>query len=131
MAYETIADTVRDVTLNIGLGKGSNHSIKSVPHRLRSITKLLPQILEAGYIAHLHLTPSRVWHGEPMLVVQGTFKEEAWMSTLLYEGMVEAEQDCVAIYDHTAEHGFLFGPKSADWGPFNINFFYFIGDKHE
>ena len=121
----------RDVTLNIGLGKGSKHTTQGVPHRLRTITKLLPQVMEPGYIAVLHLTPSRVWVGEPMLVVQGTMREGAALSTLLWEGLEQAEQDCIAIWNHETEHGSLFGPKADDWGLFNVNFFYFIGDKHE
>ena len=121
----------RDVTLNIGLGKGSKHTIQGVPHRLRTITKLLPQVMEPGYIAVLHLTPSRVWVGEPMLVVQGTMREDAALSTLMWEGLEQAEQDCIAIWNHESEHGFLFGPKADAWGLFNVNFFYFIGDKHE
>lgn len=131
MAANAIAPTERDVTLNIGLGKGKNHTLKGVPHRLRTITKLLPQVLEPGYIAHLHLVPSRVWLGEPMIVIQGTFKPGAWCTTLLYEGLVEAEQDCIAIYNHETQEGFLFGPDAAAWGEFNVNCFTFLGDKYE
>ena len=131
MDASILAHTVRDVTLNIGLSKGKNRTLKGVPHRLRTISKLLPQVMEPGYIAHLYLTPSRVWLGEPMMVVQGTFKQEAWLTTLLYEGLQEAEQDCIAIYNHESDSGFLFGPDADAWGAFNINFFYFLGDKHE
>lgn len=124
-----------DVTLNIGLGKGAGHTIVGVPHRLRVITKLLPQILKPGYVAHLELVPRHTWTGEPMLVVQGTFVEDIDTTDVLWEGVVLAEQDCIACFVHgapwVAEHGFLFGPRREAWGEFNINFFSFLGDNHE
>ena len=123
-----------DVTLNIGLSMGAAHSRLTVPHRLRLWTKALPQILQPGYMAEIHLTPSRVWKGEPMMVVQGTFKPDVADHTLLWDAVVGSEQDCIAIYLHGVEgwaEGWLLGPKAEAWGEFNINFFYFIGDKHE
>ena len=126
-----------DVTLNIGLGKGSGHTIVGVPHRLRVITKLLPQILKPGYVAHLELVPRHTWTGEPMLVVQGTFVTDINAHDILWQGIVDAEQDCIACWLHAdpigmvPPHGFLFGPRREAWGEFNINFFSFLGDKHE
>lgn len=127
-----------DVTLNIGLGKGSGHTTVGVPHRLRVITKLLPQILQPGYVAHLELVPRHTWTGEPMLVVQGTLVTDIRDTDVLWQGIVDAEQDCIACYVHAVPwngsvqpHGFLFGPRREAWGEFNINFFSFLGDKHE
>ena len=127
-----------DITLNIGLSMGAFPSRLTVPHRLRVWTKVLPQLLLPGYIAELHLTPSRVWKGEPMLVVQGTFNPEVADHMLLWEAVVESEQDCIAVYVHHDIYtlngncaGMLFGPRADAWGEFNVNFFYFIGDKHE
>ena len=123
-----------DVTLNIGLARDKGFTTNSIPHRLRTLTKLLPQILEPGYITELVLVPSRVWHGEPLLIVQGTFKQDIADHSILYEGIVEAEQDCIAIYCHNDFPGLsfsiLYGPKAEEWGGFNINLFNFIGDKH-
>ena len=122
-----------DVTINFGLGKGSGHSIVGVPHRLRAVTKLLPEIMEPGYMGELVLTPKHVWFGEPMLIVQGTFKPDIHYNMLLWNGIIAAEQDCIAIYSHDYPDTVsrLFGPKAEDWGTFNINLFHFIGDKHE
>jgi hypothetical protein len=124
-----------DVTLNIGLSRGANHTNRTVPHRLRVMTKLLPQIMEAGYIAEIMLTPKRVYTGEPLLIVQGTFKYTVADSLLLWDALIEADQDCIAIYCHNDFPGLsfstLFGPKAEDWGQFNINLFKFIGDPNE
>jgi hypothetical protein len=124
-----------DVTLNFGLSKDVGFTRNSIPHRLRTLTKLLPVILEPGYITELVLVPTRVWHGEPLLIVQGTFKQDIADHTLLYDGVVEAEQDCIAIYCHDdfpdLSFSILYGPKAEEWGGFNINLFNFIGDKHE
>lgn len=125
-----------DVTLNIGLGKGSAATNQGIPHRLRSITRLLPQVLEPGYLAELRLVPRHTWTGEPMLVVQGRFVNAINRDLTLYEGIVAAEQDCIAVYVHGVHwngfvkpHGFLFGPKRESWGEFNINLFHFLGDN--
>jgi hypothetical protein len=76
-----------------------------------------------------------VWQGEPLLIVQGTFKQDIAEHTILYDGVVEAEQDCIAIYCHNDFPGLsfsiLYGPKAEEWGGFNINLFNFVGDKHE
>jgi hypothetical protein len=50
---------------------------------------------------------------------------------LLWDAVVATEQDCIAIYDHVAGIGHLFGPRASEWGAFNINFFTFLGDKNE
>lgn len=120
-----------DVTLNIGLGKGSAHTTQGVPHRLRTITKLLPLVLAPGYHAELRLVPRSTWTGEPMMVVQGTFLDDVDYKDTLWRGVVEAEQDCIALYYHGPKRGFLFGPNCEAWGEFNINFFSFLGDNHE
>jgi hypothetical protein len=122
----------QDVALNIGLGKGSSHSIVGVPHRLRTITKLLPVVMEPGYRGELVLAPKHVWVGEPMLIVQGTFQHNIHRWLAMWGGLVAAEQDCIAIYcPEKPELSRLFGPRSEEWGAFNINFFHFIWDKHE
>lgn len=131
MASKLLENNGRDVTLNIGLGKGKGHCRLTVQHRLRVLTKLLPQIFEAGYVCHLHLTPNRVWFGEPLAIIQGTLKDSAMATELLYDGVVAMEQDCIAIYFHEDDSGTLYGPDSAEWGAFNVNFFYFLGDKHD
>jgi hypothetical protein len=32
-------------------------------------------------------------------------------------------QDCFAVYDNVAKRGTLLGPKAAEWGPFNPEYF--------
>ena len=133
LAFQTFAlPSAEDVTLNIGLGAGSIfHARSTVPSRLRIWSKALPQIMEPGYITNLVLTPSRVWFGEPMMVVQGTFKPDVHRHDLLWQAVVDCEQDCIAYFVHSLEQGCLFGPQRDKWGEFNINFFSFLGDKHD
>lgn len=125
-----------DVTLNIGLSVSNlTPSRRTVAHRLRELCKALPQMMEPGYISELHMVPQRIWTGEPLLIVQGTFKEDIASSLLVWDTLVNIDQDCIAIYCHNDFPGLsystLFGPASDDWGQFNINFFTFIGDKHD
>jgi len=121
-----------DVTLNIGLGKGGMWQARaSIPSRLRIITKLLPTILHPGYLAELVLVPKHTWLGEPMLIVQGTFADDICKHAGLIEGITDAGQDCIAVYRHDRDRGFLYGPNTEAWGDFNINLFHFIGDNHE
>lgn len=118
-----------DVVLNIGLGAAQQGPWRlGVTQRLRVFTKLLPLIMQPGYVAHLQLVPQRVWVGEPLLVVQGTFHGQVDCHDALWNALTEAEQDCIAIYYPKWNTGQLFGPKAETWGEFNINFFHFIGD---
>ena len=123
-----------DVTLNIGLN-ANGFTRNSIPHRLRVLTKLLPVLMEPGYITELVLVPKRTYINEPLLIVQGTFKPDVADTSLFWEGILEAEQDCVAIYCHNDFPGLsfsiLYGPKAEEYGGFNINLFSFIGDSHE
>ena len=132
LAYQTFAlPCGEDVTLNIGLGSGSIFQARAtVPTRLRVWSKVLPQLLEQGYMSELVLTPSRVWFGEPMMVVQGTFKSDVHRHDTLWQAVVDSGQDCVAYFVHSIERGCLFGPNRDKWGDFNVNFFSFLGDKH-
>ena len=118
------------VVLNIGLGKGSAHTIVGVPHRLRAITRMLPTVLNPGYKAELVLIPKHVWVGEPMLIVQGVFRNDIHLWDGLWNGLIAAEQDCIAIHHERPDLSRLFGPLADKWGGFNVNFFSFMGDDH-
>lgn len=118
----------KNVTINFGLGRGNQFDRLTVPHRIRAISRVLPALLHPGYIAHLALVPSRIWLGEPLLIVQGTFYHSVKDSLLLWDAVVASGQDCIAIYNNDDRNGMLFGPKHESWGEFNINLFNFIGD---
>lgn len=120
-----------DVTLNIGLGCGSALPKLPVPSRIRVWARVLPVVMEPGYIANMVLVPSRVWFGEPLLIVQGTFKPDVHRHDTLWQAVIASGQDCIAYYSHELLAGCLFGPKSDEWGGFNINLFSFLGDKHD
>ena len=112
--------------LNIGLGAATNGPWRlSVAHRLRVFSKVLPIVLEGGHSARLQLVPQRVWVGEPLLVVHGTFQNNVSIVADLYAGIEEGEQDCIAIYYPEMSYGTLFGPKSKDWGEFDLGYFQF------
>lgn len=119
-----------DVTLNIGLGARSVLGGRlSVAHKLRYTTKALPEIMMPGYMGYMSLTPHRVWVGEPLLIIQGRFRPGVNKTDQLWKLVESIEQDCIALYYHENDTGFLFGPDAANWGEFNINFFNFIGDS--
>lgn len=123
------------VTMNIGLGVGSTLSRITVPHRLRTVGKLLPQIMQPEYEAILNLVPKRTWTQEPLLVVHGLFKEDVNQHLILWQGILDMGQDCIAIYYHATtkeptSKGILFGPAQESWGHFNVNLFSFIGDVY-
>lgn len=120
-----------DVTLNIGLGCGQSLPKVPVPARIRVWSKALPQVMEPGYIANMVLVPNRVWFGEPLLIVQGTFKPGIHRHETLWQAVIDSGQDCIAYYSHELMEGCLFGPKAAEWGDFNVNLFSFLGDKHD
>lgn len=126
---QTLALPARaDVTINWGLGRGANFDRLTVPHRIRVISKVLPEIMRPGYIAHLSMVPSRVWLGEPVLIVQGTLASYINTDLRLWEAVKASGQDCIAIYNNDDRKGMLFGPERERWGEFNINFFNFLGD---
>lgn len=119
-----------DVTLNIGLGCGQSFPRLPVPARIRVWARALPELLSPGYMTELVLVPARVWFGEPMVVVQGTFKGDVALHDTLWQAVIASGQDCIAYYSHDSSDGRLFGPKADEWGSFNINLFSFLGDKH-
>ena len=120
-----------EVTINWGLGKGRGHTVLPVAGRIRHIAKVLKEVAWGEAKSELILTPSRVWVGEPLCVIQATLKPDANLHMLLWDAVSATEQDCIAIYDHDIGRGQLFGPRANEWGAFNINLFTFLGDNHE
>jgi len=62
---------------------------------------------------------------EPTLVVQADaqFLTHAQILEFVYELSEELGQDCIAVYFHDANRGYLIGPRAGDWGSFERRYF--------
>jgi hypothetical protein len=45
------------------------------------------------------------------------------IDAILFELCGKAQQDCVAVWDVTAQEGYLIGPRTEYWAPFNPEYF--------
>lgn len=48
---------------------------------------------------------------------------------LLYQVSEELKQDCIAVYRELTGGGALIGPRAAEWGPFNPEFFLLLDGR--
>lgn len=107
------------VVLNIGLD-GPRLGLSKLSHgqRLYLASLRLKEVLPSA--RHLEL---RLDGDEPTLVVSGVFAADANQSSLLWDLLVDLEQDCCAILYKESNHGILFGPNADKWGDFDIECF--------
>ena len=124
-AKQTI-DFVRNgarVVLNLGMG-GPAPGLSPVA-RLTLYKKSLAEFVKPGFVAHL--LPQAVTMCEPVLVMSGHFKDYAADSLLIWDMIVSAQQDCIAIYypDLDDPKGYLMGPNVEAWGEFDLDMFEF------
>ena len=120
MASESIKTgiTVKDgqrVILNLGLTGGSTVGRLLPQQRTVIYATMLREMLMPGYAVELQLMPGY----EPVMVASGEFRTDASCSLLLWDAVVIAEQDCVAVYYPELDEGYLFGPRSDLWGEFD------------
>jgi hypothetical protein len=105
------------VVLNLGL-EGPLHGIGklSMADRLSVYAQALSECMSF----HSREVKEPVYIGdEHTLVVKGYFNENAPCSTLLWDMVCAAEQDCIAIYYPYPDYGYLYGPRCEGWGEFN------------
>lgn len=106
------------VTLNLGLDGPIGGGAKlSQEDRLDLYRKTLSELME--------VYETRIGESctEPTLIVVGVFKTDAFYSTMLYDMVCVAEQDCIAMYAEDYRVGKLFGPNADAWGEFNLEYF--------
>ena len=48
---------------------------------------------------------------------------------LLHQVAEELEQDCIAVYRERTRGGALIGPRAAEWGPFNPEYFLLLDGR--
>lgn len=119
--------------LNLGLGAPTLGGRKTVAHRIRTFQRACRDVLYPDFKAELQIVPRHVFMGEPLLVVEGGFNLNAKYTLTLWDALIEAEQDCIAVYYPELDQptGYLIGPNANLWGDFNVNFFRFFGDDKE
>lgn len=115
--------------LNIGLSiKGRRNSLADCTTRARAALA----IIRSAGLQYLAERASSEYEGpsgicaEEVLVVEvnaPVFGGERKVLALAYEIAVAIEQDCVAILDPSSARGHLVGPRAAEWGSFNPEFF--------
>lgn len=116
--------------LNIGLFvTGGQNDYATVANRAMKIDRTLnvvyggAAIIRSKVVNALFEAGGEVT-GEPTLVVSmsGTFA--AGVLRCAVYAMAEAnQQDCIAVFEPETGRGTLVGPKAADWGAFNPDFF--------
>lgn len=64
---------------------------------------------------------------EPTLVVMVTsINGPAFTLANLRQLAIDLGQDCIAVYRPQVGRGALIGPKAAEWGPFNPQYFFLL-----
>lgn len=116
--------------LNIGLFvTGGQNDYATVANRAMRIDRTL-NVLYGGSAVIRSKVVSAMYEaggevaGEPTLVVSlsGRFAAGA-LRGAVYALAEENEQDCIAVFEPETGRGVLVGPKAADWGEFNPDFF--------
>ncbi len=104
-----------DLILNIGLAREGNSNIGSGT----VIREVIEWFGAASFSVHhsdTELTVVACVGVHPGLPYQDLENRVEFMSRRL-------GQDCIAVYAPAAQKGALIGPRAADWGPFNPEFF--------
>lgn len=102
--------------LNIGLNVGATTAISAeVARQILIANDLLP--VNDGVV---HASDT-----EPTLVieVQPLSRSPSLVLAAFASVAVDLQQDCIAVYRPKTGGGCLVGPKAAEWGPFNPEFF--------
>jgi len=108
----------QQVILNIGLGEphygvGKLHWTK----RLVLICRALGEFMQEGFYREVKLATDVT--EEDTVIVSGVFKLDANQHLLLWDMLINTDQDCCAIYYPSSDTGYLFGPEAVQWGAFN------------
>lgn len=102
--------------LNIGLNAGATETIAA---------DVAKQVVAANEFL---ITKSAIVQSdtEPTLVceVQALTRSPSLVLQFLYQIAIDLDQDCIAVYREATRKGVLIGPRAADWGEFNPEFFF-------
>jgi hypothetical protein len=102
--------------LNIGLNVGATTALSAhVARQILAANDLLP--VNDGVV---HTSDT-----EPTLVIEVLPQSRSPFLVLqaLKATAADLQQDCIAVYRPKTGGGSLVGPKAAEWGPFNPEFF--------
>jgi hypothetical protein len=61
---------------------------------------------------------------EPTFVAEVRVPYATNLEPLLYALSVRLLQECIAVFNTATHEGQLYGPRAADWGPFNPEYFF-------
>lgn len=118
--HDTLAKIVPGTTVVLNMGFGPpRQSIESSD--FSAYLRALSACLVAGYKSVIHEPTTE--DDEYTLVTEGVFNEIAAASTLLFDGVEDSGQDCIAIYYPELGQGYLFGPHFSEWGGFDYALF--------
>ena len=119
------------VVLNLGLcgPAGMRKHRLLLSQRVVLYSEALKGFMQPGYTAEVVAS----FDVEPTMIVEGYFKEDAMNSLLIWEMIVGAEQDCIAVFypDLDDRKGYLIGPNREAWGDFDGAFFMFLSTQLE
>ena len=103
--------------LNIGLNVGATTAISAeVARQILIANHLLP--VDDGVVHASDTEPTLVIAVEPLML-----RNPLLVMQSLKAVAVDLQQDCIAVYRPKTGGGSLVGPKAAEWGPFNPEFF--------
>ena len=119
------------VVLNLGLcGPSGMRKHRLLPsQRVVLYAEALKGFMKPGFTAEVVAE----FDVEPTMVVEGYFADDAMNSLLIWEMIVGAEQDCIAVLypDLDDRKGYLIGPNREAWGEFDQAFFLFPSTQLE
>lgn len=103
-----------DVIVNIGLARSGQSNI--------AIGTVLREVASHGFEVVEHITLES--DTEPTVVARlRTVQSWATVQRRVHFLSILLGQDCIAVYELSLSKGALCGPRAAEWGPFNPDFF--------
>lgn len=117
--------------LNIGLNvTGADNTPAAVVARALKAVRLLDVLLSRNCVVATRAVDSTYSGPDGAPVVETTLLvsvagqiAQASLRNIVYALAEELEQDCIAVYEPETGRGELIGPKAADWGGFNPEYF--------
>lgn len=100
-----------EVILNIGLARNQQADL--------TVAQALEALTTAGFTCHEHTVHTS--DSETTVVTRAARGRNVRAN--VYHLSILLEQDCIAIYNPRTQLGELAGPRAADWGDFNPEFF--------
>ena len=105
--------------LNIGLWHRGTKDEMMLTAALAAIEARVFKIMRAALVRKVDQEPCLVVHA-------GTFATRGECRDSVWNAAMALGQDCIALYWEPTKEGWLEGPRSQDWGPFDLKLFNFL-----